>query len=109
MKKADLIIIAVVILMAAVLLLIVNRIVPGYEVHYAVINSDGDITKVSLDINDEYTIRNDYGYNVLVINNRSCYIKDADCDNKICINTGIIHSSEETICCLPHRLLITLE
>lgn len=57
----------------------------------------------------EKTIKTDYGYNILKIENGKVYITAADCDNKTCIKTSPVSKKGESIICAPHRLLVELK
>ena len=36
------------------------------------------------------------------------YMSDADCPDKLCVHTGTIHKTGETIVCLPHRVVVEI-
>lgn len=75
-----------------------------------VVSIDNKIYRTyNLNENGEYKIQTDYGYNILVIDSGMVYIKEADCDNKICVNTREISVAGVAICCLPHKLLVYIE
>ena len=66
------------------------------------------------DISDdkEFTVKtgaNGDNINILVIENGKVYIKEADCRDKICVNHRAISNSGETIVCLPHKLVVSVE
>lgn len=63
------------------------------------------------DLNEDKTrvIKSKYGYNTLVIKNAQVWIKDADCPNQICVKQGKIQKGNESIACLPHRLIIRIK
>ena len=46
--------------------------------------------------------------NVLVIENGSAAIVEADCPDKICVHRGAVRYDGETIVCLPHKLVVTV-
>ncbi|MCR5654892.1 MAG: NusG domain II-containing protein [Lachnospiraceae bacterium] len=54
------------------------------------------------------TSKTDGNINVIAIEDGSVSVTEANCSNHICVKTGNISKSGETICCLPHRLIITL-
>ena len=74
----------------------------------------GDFVKITVDKktygtyplrkNDEINIKNDSGFNTVVIENGEVYIKDTDCRDKYCVNQGKIKSG--SIVCLPHKLVV---
>ena len=51
----------------------------------------------------------DGGYNVLVIRGGCADVTDADCPDKICVNTHPARYSGESITCLPNRTQIVIE
>lgn len=61
-----------------------------------------------LDTDIEFKIQTQYGYNILVINNKRVRIKDADCPDKICVNHKDISFNGEDIICIPHKLVINI-
>ena len=36
-------------------------------------------------------------------------VTEADCPDKVCVNTGEISKSGDTIVCLPHKLVVEIE
>ncbi|MDO4481214.1 MAG: NusG domain II-containing protein [Bacillota bacterium] len=46
--------------------------------------------------------------NTLTIKDGKAYISYADCPDQICVNRGGISYEDETIVCLPHRLVVTV-
>lgn len=51
----------------------------------------------------------DGGYNTVLIEPGRICIKDADCADKVCVDTGFISNTSFPIVCLPHRLVIRIE
>lgn len=47
--------------------------------------------------------------NLLVIEGGSVRLEDADCPDRLCVRQGAISRSGESIICLPHKLVITIE
>ncbi len=105
MKKADVIlIISIVIFSAAAYVLIINTRTEGNTVDVVV---DGEtVAEFPLDEDITYEIPNEYGSNVLVIENGEAYMIEADCPDQICVEHAGISKSGETIICLPHRIVI---
>ena len=48
------------------------------------------------------------GTNHIVIQDNAVYMSDADCPDKLCVHTGTIHKTGETIVCLPHRVVVEI-
>lgn len=69
----------------------------------------GDVTtNVSLDESGEFTLECS-GDTLYEINDGKIRIKDAPCNDKICVNTGFIGNCGESIICIPQKLIITIE
>lgn len=56
----------------------------------------------------EFVIEDDTGYNKIRVEKGRIAVTDADCKDKICVNSGYIDNSAVPIVCLPHRLSITI-
>ncbi len=118
-KKNDIILISVLIVLAAAAFLAV-RLYTGSP-------SNGDLT-LEISINSEtvykenlknielpftYKAETDNGSNTFLIdslNDGSIYAEciEADCPDKICVNTGKISLAGDVIVCLPHRVTAAL-
>jgi hypothetical protein len=48
-------------------------------------------------------------YNVMIVEDNSVNIIDADCPDKVCVNHSSIESIGETIICLPHKLVVEIK
>lgn len=58
---------------------------------------------------DALYIESDGGYNILEIKNGRAYITEADCPDGLCMNQKAIDRHGESLICLPHKLVITVE
>ena len=47
--------------------------------------------------------------NTLVIENGTARVVEADCPDQICVSQGAVRYEGESIVCLPHKLVITVE
>jgi len=47
--------------------------------------------------------------NTLVIENGTARVTAADCPDQICVRQGAVQFAGESIVCLPHKLVITVE
>lgn len=79
----------------------------------AAIYRDGNLLK-SIDLDKvtepyEFTVECENGTNVIRVERNRISVTDADCPDKICVNTGAIPDNGSEIICLPHRLEIRLE
>ena len=68
-----------------------------------------------LNENREIPLQTEYGYNLVVIENGSVFVREADCNNHDCISQGSMNLDNYTqrflgnlIVCLPHKLEIEL-
>lgn len=77
---------------------------------YAVITVDGkEYQRIPLSVDSNQTIQTEQGYNVICVSDGEVYVKEADCANQVCVDTGKISSKGEVIACLPHNLAVTVE
>lgn len=73
------------------------------------ITIDGELYgEFPLDEDTEMVIESSYGSNTVVIERGRAYVKEADCPDKICVKMKEIAHDGEIICCLPHRLFLTV-
>ena len=47
--------------------------------------------------------------NLLVIENGTAQVTRADCPDQVCVRQGAVRYSGESIVCLPHKLIVTIE
>lgn len=47
--------------------------------------------------------------NIVVVEDGTVYMKEADCPDKLCIRQGKISRTGESIICLPNRVTVTIE
>ena len=108
MKKRD-IILVVCVIAAALILYAVLKLTSGESGSQAVVTIDGDVYGTySLDTPQEIEIETEYGTNVLCIEDGEIYMVEADCPDGYCISQGKISRGNETIVCLPHKLVVTI-
>ena len=105
MKKRDIILIASVLLIAVVLLLVVE--LTKEEGARVEIKVDGKtVAEYSLTESGRYELNG--GTNILVIENGTAYLSDANCPDKLCVHQGKISRTGEVITCLPNKLTVTV-
>ncbi len=51
----------------------------------------------------------DGGYNIVQIQNGVVNVIEADCHDSVCVNTAAITKVGQSIVCLPHRIIVTIE
>lgn len=56
-----------------------------------------------------YTIKSEHGENILRISKGKVWLSDADCPDKICVNTGKIQYPGQSIICLPHKVVVEIK
>ena len=109
MKKRDWILIAVLLAAAAVGLLIVHHMQSGSG-STVTVTVDGEVYGTyDLDEDQTITIDNDYGHNVIEISGGSVSMTEADCPDLICVHRAKISKDNETIICLPHKLVVEVD
>ncbi len=109
MKKQDFIVLGVILLLAAVIFGGLKLFGHGGR---SVRIEEGDthtVYTLPLDENAEQRFETEYGYNVVVIEDGYAYVKEADCRDKICVHHPKISKSGESIICLPHKLVVSIE
>lgn len=73
------------------------------------ITIDGELYgNFSLQEDRKIVITSSYGNNTVVIEQGRAFVKEADCPDKICEGMQKISDDGEIICCLPHRLFLTV-
>lgn len=73
------------------------------------ITIDGELYgEFPLDEDKEMVVTSSYGSNTVVIEQGRAYVTGADCPDKICEGMQKIARDGEIICCLPHRLFLTV-
>ncbi len=75
-----------------------------------VVVTQNDLTLLSVSLSEDgtYPIRTQAGYNLLVVENGSARIAEADCPHGICTQSGAVRYAGQTIVCLPHKLVVTV-
>ena len=61
-------------------------------------------------LSEDRTVRieGEGGYNLLVIEGGEVYLSEADCPTQLCMKTGKIRYTGQSIVCLPHRLAVRI-
>jgi hypothetical protein len=67
------------------------------------------VMELSLTNNQTKRIETDNGYNLIVIQNGKCTVKEADCRDEICVNHTAISKVGQSIVCLPHKLIVEIK
>ena len=71
---------------------------------------DGKVVQeFSLDDSIQYRIEGIGGTNTLCIDEGSVWLKEADCPDRICVQTGKIRYAGQSIICLPHKVVVEIK
>ncbi|MHC1721161.1 MAG: NusG domain II-containing protein [Clostridiaceae bacterium] len=116
MKKGDKIaalVIAFMLVISSVSVFLYMNLVKGSH-HIAEIKQDGKVIKtIDLDkVLESQEVKIAYDnvhFNVVRIEKGRIRITDADCPDKVCVKTGWVTQSGQSIICLPHKLIIKIE
>ena len=106
-KKNDIILISVALVLAALagLAMLIFRA----EGNTVIVSVDGEVfAEYSLTQNREVEIKNGDGYNVLVIEDGSAYIRSASCPDGICASHRPISHNRASIVCLPNKVIVEI-
>ena len=108
LKKQDILLLAA--LLAGVLLLGAFLMLTRKSGAEVVVKVAGkQVTSIPLDKDTKYTIHGvNGGTNELVIADGQVWLEQASCPDKLCVHTGTIHKTGETIVCLPHRVVVEI-
>ena len=66
------------------------------------------VKELDLSQNQRYALETDGGYNIIVVQNGSVKVEDADCADHTCVRQGSINRTGQTIICLPHGVKIVV-
>lgn len=107
-RKADWVLFAV--LLAAALLMLMFLFTGGERGENVVISVDSE-TYGTYPLNENREIRIDRNghENVVAIEDGTVYMKSADCKNQNCVEQGTISQTNESIVCLPNRVVVRIE
>ena len=95
------------VLLAAALLYLFLR--PGAAGGWVVVTRDGvETARYPLGQDRTVTI-GDGDYNVLEIRDGAAAVTEANCGDHTCVRMGAISRDGETIVCLPHHLIVSIE
>ena len=76
----------------------------------AVVQIDGnEIMRLPLSEDTEVLLGEGDDTNLLVIKDGKAAVTEATCPDLVCVHTGWISQTGQTIVCLPHRLVISIE
>ncbi|MBO4996968.1 MAG: NusG domain II-containing protein [Lachnospira sp.] len=106
--KTDLVLIVVI--LAAAMLIFMLLILFQQKGARVIVTVDGrQIAAYSLDETISTDIKTTWGENHLHIQGGTASVTGADCKDKLCVYQKAISRKGETIVCLPHKLVISIE
>lgn len=108
MKKADVILLIVILVMGMAGVGIYFG--TNKDSSYVQVQADGETTGI-YNLHDDITLpilTADGGENILEIRGGKAQISDANCPNWDCVKHKEISKSNESIVCLPHKVVITI-
>ena len=78
---------------------------------WVVVSLDGsEMTRYHISEDGTYKLKGSgTDYNVLVIRNGVASIREANCQNQVCVHSKAISYLGETITCLPHKIQVHIE
>lgn len=107
--RADILIIGIV-LIIAILFMVIPQMFKGNTPAEVVVLQDGmEVARYALWQEQTITLTDAYGgYNLVLIQDGTVTVTDADCPDKLCVNQRAIDSHGESIICLPHKLIVQI-
>ena len=80
---------------------------PGAPSELAEVRSRGQLIKtIDLGVDQEFTVTDDAGSNVITVRDGRIAVTWADCPDGYCVQRGFCNSGSQIVC-LPHGLVIT--
>ncbi|MFR9070710.1 NusG domain II-containing protein [Paraclostridium tenue] len=108
MKKNDffLILLVLVVIVAA---LAFNYFKQSNEGDKIVIYVDNKVYKeIPINKKEELTIKTENGYNKIKVHDGGVEVSEASCPDDICVKTGFIKKSNQSIVCIPNKVSIKI-
>ena len=110
-KKRNTMILLVAICFIALLTVILQKTILQKDGSAAVVQVNGEVT-ARLDLNQDTELEvgdEENGYNIIEVEDGYVSVTEANCPDKVCVDTGKIKDMGGVIACLPHKLIITVE
>ncbi|WP_165445301.1 NusG domain II-containing protein [Bacilliculturomica massiliensis] len=108
-KKADIILGIFLILLCLSSLFFLRLSGTGGDL--VVISADGkEYGTYDLSKDQRITVRarGDDAYNIVEIRDGAVFMAEANCSNQVCVHQGAIRRSNQTIVCLPNRVVVSI-
>ena len=104
LKKADIAVFAIIIvlcILSGIFIFGLNK-----NANEVIIKKDNNLVcTLPITENREYNV----GGNTVIIENGKVYMKSADCPDKLCVKHKKIYKRNETIVCLPNRIVVEVK
>lgn len=105
--KNDIILTASILIVAVLVFFIIGLITKNGN--YVEVKKNGEIIgKYSLAENRRVEIKDENGYNLLIIEDGKAFISEASCPDKLCVNQGKVSTNGKALVCLPNKTVITV-
>jgi hypothetical protein len=90
----------------------------GLNMYYLSANGQGQNAVITVDgkpiktirlqsgYSGEFRVETDHGYNIVEYKDGRVRIREADCHDQICVQTGWINAQPQQIVCLPNRVVV---
>lgn len=109
-KKRNDLLLSGIFLAAALAVLFFQNFFMQEKGDFVTVTQDGEVIgQYSLWENRTIPLEKEHGYNLLVIENGSAKMAEADCPDKLCVKQRRISRSGESLICLPHKLIVTVD
>ncbi|WBW50560.1 NusG domain II-containing protein [Peptoniphilus equinus] len=111
MKKGDFLVVFGILVTALTITWFGQNTLVASTANDVVVQVDGkQVGRYSIKDNEGKTIEinNKYGHNAFVIENGKVHMSHSDCRDQLCMHMPAISKSNETIVCLPNRLVLTV-
>lgn len=104
----------IIVLLAFALIFLLMQNIFGKNGANVIVMQDGEIVcefslKAELEGDNALRIETTKGYNILEIKDSAASITCADCPDGLCVKQKAISKQGESLICLPHKLVITVE
>ncbi|MCQ2492745.1 MAG: NusG domain II-containing protein [Lachnospiraceae bacterium] len=108
MKRRDLILIILLLVLAAGSYVVMNLF--SEKGSKVIVTVDSEIVfSGNLSEDATFDVPLDEGENKVIIKNGKAYMDHADCPDQICVDHKPISKTGETIVCLPHKVVVSIE
>lgn len=106
-QKKDIIIIVTILIIAGVIFIF--NIIKSNSGETVKVTVDGSLyKKYPLNKDGLYEIKTKNGTNTIKIKNGMVSMEDATCKNQVCVNHKSISKDNESIICLPNKVVVTI-